>query len=237
MYQVVEQPLPSGGAHALRAGVDFLYNDDTITYPRSVRGGYTFSSLANFLAGVYNNSGLHADLRRRPSSRRPIPTSASTRRTSGRSAPRLTLNAGLRYDLQFLETIKTDTNNVSPRVGFAWAPFASRRTRGSRQRRTLLRPRAAARAWPTRCCRPETPPTSRTCGRSASACRPTQAGAPVFPNILSGAVPSVTLVNLTTMDRNMQNAYSRQASVEIEQQLGRRQHDQRRLSVHSRAGT
>ena len=46
---------------------------------------------------------------------------------------------------------------------------------------------------------------------------PTQAAAPVFPNILAAAVPSVTLVNLTTMDRDLQNAYSRQASVEIEQ--------------------
>ena len=49
---------------------------------------------------------------------------------------------------------------------------------------------------------------------------PTQAAAPAFPNVLRGVVPSVTLVNLTTMDRHLQNAHSRQASVEIEQQLG-----------------
>ncbi len=35
-------------------------------------------------------------------------------------------------------------------------------------------------------------------------------------------MPSVTLANLTTMDPNMQNAYSRQASVELEEQLGAR---------------
>jgi hypothetical protein len=45
---------------------------------------------------------------------------------------------------------------------------------------------------------------------------------PVFPNILSAVIPSVTLVNLTTMDRDIQNAHSRQAGVEIEQQLGER---------------
>ena len=47
--------------------------------------------------------------------------------------PRLTLDLGVRYDLQFLKTVRTDTNNVSPLLGFAWAPFESRRTvvRGS----------------------------------------------------------------------------------------------------------
>ena len=46
------------GAHAMRAGLDFLYNDDTITFPRSFRGSYSFSSLASFLTGAYNNSGF-----------------------------------------------------------------------------------------------------------------------------------------------------------------------------------
>jgi hypothetical protein len=54
-------------------------------------------------------------------------------RPSQRAILPLTFNLGLRYDLQFLETISTDTNNVSPRIGFAWSPFESRRTviRGS----------------------------------------------------------------------------------------------------------
>ena len=32
---------------------------------------------------------------------------------------------------------------------------------------------------------------------------PTQTGAPVFPDILTGVVPTVTLVNFTTMDREL----------------------------------
>ena len=51
---------------------------------------------------------------------------------------------------------------------------------------------------------------------------PAQAGAPLFPAVLPAAVPSTTLVNFTTMDRALENAYSRQASVEFEQQLGAR---------------
>ena len=54
MYQVVDNLSHQAGAHALRAGVDFVFNDDTITYPRSFRGSYTFSSLANFLTGNYS---------------------------------------------------------------------------------------------------------------------------------------------------------------------------------------
>ena len=46
------------GVHAIRVGIDFLYNDDIITFPRSVRGSYAFSSLANFLSGTYNNPGF-----------------------------------------------------------------------------------------------------------------------------------------------------------------------------------
>jgi hypothetical protein len=49
---------------------------------------------------------------------------------------------------------------------------------------------------------------------------PAQAGAPTFPAILGASIPSVTLPNLTTMDRTLQNAHSRQASLEIERQLG-----------------
>ena len=40
----------------------------------------------------------------------------------------LILNLGVRYDLQFLETIRTDRNNLSPRLGFAWSPFQSHDT-------------------------------------------------------------------------------------------------------------
>jgi len=51
---------------------------------------------------------------------------------------------------------------------------------------------------------------------------PAQAGAPVFPAILAAPQPSVTLPSLTTMNPNMANAYSDQASVEVEQQIGDR---------------
>ena len=58
LYEIVDNLSYQAGAHALRVGTDFLYNSSKITYPRSIRGSYAFSSLNNFLSGVYNNSGF-----------------------------------------------------------------------------------------------------------------------------------------------------------------------------------
>jgi len=48
---------------------------------------------------------------------------------------------------------------------------------------------------------------------------PGQTGAPVFPHVLASA-PLGLPANVTTMDRQLQNAYSEQASLEIEHQIG-----------------
>ena len=58
LYEVVNNLAYQAGAHSIRVGADFLYNDDLITFPRSIRGSYSFSSLPNFLNGTYNNNGF-----------------------------------------------------------------------------------------------------------------------------------------------------------------------------------
>lgn len=220
MYQIVDNLSHQAGAHALRVGVDVLYNDDTITFPRSIRGAYTFSSLANFLAGVYNNSGFTQTFGATVVSQT-NPNVGVYAQDEWKASSRLTVNAGLRYDLQFLETIDTDRNNVSPRVGFAWLPLDSRRTvvRGSAG---LFFDRVPLRALANALLSAGNTSDLANLRQTSVSLSPTQAGAPVFPNILSGAVSTTTLFNLTTMDRHLQNAYSRQASVEVEQQLGER---------------
>jgi len=127
MYEVVDNVSHQVGAHALRAGADFLHNDATITFPRSIRGSYAFSSLANFLSGVYNNGGFTQTFGATVASQT-NPSVGFYGQDEWKVGPRLTLNVGLRYDVQFLQTIHTDTNNLAPRAGFAWSPSESRRT-------------------------------------------------------------------------------------------------------------
>lgn len=219
MLQVVDNVSHQRGAHALRAGVDLVHNDDRITFPRATRGSYAFSSLANFLTGTYNNAGFTQTFGTTEVAQ------ASTNlgvyvQDAWAASSALTLNLGLRYDLQWLDTIQTDTNNVSPRVGFAWTPLASRGlvVRGNAG---LFVDRVPLRALANALLSAGNSTDLGGLRQTNLALSPTQSGAPVFPAVLAAPVPTVTLVNLTTMQRDLQNAYSRQASLEVERTVGR----------------
>ena len=207
------------GAHAIRVGMDFLYNGDTITFPRSIRGSYAFSSLANFLTGVYNSSGFTQTFANTVVAQT-NPNIGFYAQDEWKVGRRLTLNLGLRYDLQFLRSITTDTNNISPRGGFAWTPFASRTTviRGSYG---LFYDRVPLRALANALLSAGNTTNVGSLSQISISLSPTQTGAPVFPNILGSlTLPPGVLFNFSTMDPHIENADSEQGSFEIEQQLG-----------------
>jgi carboxypeptidase family protein/TonB-dependent receptor-like protein len=217
MYQVVDNLSHQAGAHTLRAGGDFVFNDDTITYPRSFRGSYSFSSLGNFLAGNYSGfTQTFGD----PAVSQTNPNIGLYAQDEWRIGSRLTLNLGVRYDLQFLQTIETDTNNLAPRVGFAWSPSAAHDliVRGSGG---LFFDRVPLRAVANAILSAGNTTDLRLLQQpGVTGIIPSQDGAPTFPNILSARLLTTTLVDFATIDQHLQNAYSRQAGLELERSLG-----------------
>ena len=219
LVELVDNLSREAGAHALRAGVDAIWNDDTITFPRAARGSYTFSSLDRFLTGAYNNAGFTQAFGISSVSQT-NPNVGVYAQDEWKLVPSFTLNAGLRYDLQFLQTIRTDTNNIAPRIGFAWSPSASGRTlvRGGAG---LYFDRVPLRALANALLSAGNTTDISNLRQTIVALSPGETGAPVFPGILTSPEASVTLPTLTTMQRDLRNAYSQQANVQVERQIGR----------------
>jgi hypothetical protein len=231
--EIVDNLVMQLGAHTFKTGVDFLYNDNTITYPQSLRGSYSFACIfdnaseapagytgsfcANSLySGKYNSQGYTQNFGNFTIQQN-NPNLGFYAQDEWKVAPSLTLNLGVRYDLEWLQTINTDTNNISPRIGVAWSPFGNRGTvirasYGLFYDRVPLRPLANALLSANNT---TDPAQARFFSYSFS---PTDAGAPVFPAVATtpavGAKP-----NYSTMQRNIQNPYSQQAGLEVEQQL------------------
>jgi hypothetical protein len=124
----------------------------------------------------------------------------------------LTVNAGLRYDAQFLpDPVETDANNFAPRLGVAYAPG---------DRKTVIRAglglyfdRVPLRA------------TSNALQRDGSKyvvvqLSPTQAGAPIFPNVLAERPSTLpTRPNITRIDPHIENSYGEQFHLQVERGL------------------
>jgi hypothetical protein len=210
-FEAVDNLSTERGAHSLKAGADFLLDRVDIVFPGALQGVYTFSSLADFLAGRYvtfqQAFGAAAQFQSNPNPGLFAQDEWKPRRG-------LTFNLGLRYDAQFLpDPIKTDANNFAPRAGLAYAP----RFLG-REHQTVIRAsygvyfdRIPLRA------------TSNALQRGGSKYRTAvlsfgQLGAPAFPSVLP-AFPEGLLVSITTIDPEIKNAYTQQASLQVEREL------------------
>ena len=220
LFEVVDNVVDARGAHTVKAGVDFLLNHDTFDQPQYLRGGYVFASLASFLAGTYNTQGFLQTIGIGGSSAvtQNNPNAGMYLQDEWKIGPRLTLNAGLRYDLQFLQTVSTATTNVSPRAGFAWSPTPDGRT-VVRSSFGLFYDRVPLRGLANALLSAENtidPARLRLLSYTFS---PGQPGAPRFPGVAS-APPVGVPVSYTVFDRHIQNAVAEEASLELEQQIG-----------------
>lgn len=215
LYELVDNLVMDRGAHSLKAGANFLLNDNRITFPMALRGSYTFSSLDNFLSGIYNQQGFRQNFGK-PSVRQINPNLGLYFQDTWQAASSVTINAGIRYDTEYLKTIHTDMGDIAPRLGFAWAPFpASTVIRGGYGLYygvVPLRPLANSllSAGNT-----TNPAKAKLLGYTYS---PGQTGAPAFPEI-AAAPPANTPIDFSIMNRRIRSPYAQQANLAIEQRL------------------
>jgi hypothetical protein len=210
VYELSDSLTAQHRNHLLKVGANVLHERLDIVFPGAVQGVYSFQSLANFLAGRYiNYQQAFGEARQRQSN-----TNAGVfLQDEWRPGGSLTINAGLRYDLQLIEdSVQTDTNNVSPRIGVAFAPGDGHTV--LRASGGIYHDRIPLRA------------VSNALQRDGVKYRVAlvtfgQPGAPVFPDVLAG-FPGGILTNVTSMDRDIQNGVGRQFNVQVERQFGQR---------------
>jgi outer membrane receptor protein involved in Fe transport len=112
------------GRHRLKFGTDYMFAKANLAFYSRLRAQYNFSSLANFLAGNYSTfSQAFGD----PVFDRNHHYISAYAQDSWDANDRLTLNYGLRYDLELHpkhpvtgERLGKDYNNVSPRFGLSY---------------------------------------------------------------------------------------------------------------------
>lgn len=161
-YQLTDNFSWTVGPHAIKFGVDFNYIPTTATFTVNYGGVYDFGSFSAGNLGFPSTfpslspvqaygAGLPADFIQGIGS----PSDSFTNKPLGaywqdswRIRPNLTLNYGIRYDIEFppkfaapdalalagynllglQKGIQTDTNNFQPRVGIAWDPKGDGKT-------------------------------------------------------------------------------------------------------------
>jgi hypothetical protein len=119
------------GSHTVKAGVDINLSRNNDFFIYGPKGEYQFASLADVATGNYQ---LYLQSFGKSTILQTSPTYSLFAQDEFRATPHLTLNYGLRYDLQVLPQppqcnpafqltchIPYSKNNLAPRVGFAYA--------------------------------------------------------------------------------------------------------------------
>ena len=148
-WQVADTATYLFGSHTIKGGLDYDKDNILNFFPGNFAGSYTFTSLANFNNGIASQfvQAFPGPGTTGPTTNPDLTEFAAFVQDEWRVTPKVTVNAGLRYDVESvhqpdvlnpdpqllaagLQTnrIHKDTNNWGPRIGFAWTPRDDGRT-------------------------------------------------------------------------------------------------------------
>ncbi len=147
-WQVADSLTKVRGAHKLKSGFDFQFDDILNRFPGFFSGSYTFRSLASFAGGRPNGANEFYQQNFAGANTTGAETHPNIQEYSvfaqdeWRAARDVTVNLGLRYDLMKTDAppvrnpdpqlaaagidtsrLDPDTNNFGPRLGLAWSPL------------------------------------------------------------------------------------------------------------------
>jgi len=219
------------GKHALKLGFDFISTQDYTKLLRQEFGNYLYGSFANFALdfnGVRSATGTgNYNTFQQRFGNRVIDTTLHDYdfyiQDQFRITPKLTLNYGVRYEYTSIPQpsqvnpdypatgqIHSPGNNWAPRFSMSYAITPKTVVRGgfgmfySRFQSGLIQ-----NLFP-----------GNGLYQQFVSIQPTQAGAPIFPNVLQSAAGlPLGSVDLQFADKNFRNPYTLQADVTIEREL------------------
>src|SRR5215470_16504405 len=147
-YQFIDNITYIAGKHSLKGGADFNIEKIKNFFPGFFGGGYTYTSYANFANNIVASytQAFAGDGTSGATTNPNFNEYGFFLQDDWRASRGLTLNFGVRYDVQNMKQgptrnpspslaaagidtsrINNDYNNVAPRFGFAWNPMASDR--------------------------------------------------------------------------------------------------------------
>jgi outer membrane receptor protein involved in Fe transport len=209
------------GNHTMKTGASFTYDVTEQLFQPLQNGRYTFAGSPTAAPTPFQYTQSFALT---PEARLMFPKAyvlAGFFQDDWRVRPNLTLNLGLRYDVEIIKDIPdwpagTDANNFDPRVGFAWDPRGDQKwaVRGGFGRFTQQHPIF-------------TIVKGGVGGRNGQVTvvlSPTDPLFPTFPNPLPAFPPGAVLPprSIQEISPDLENEHAWQASIGFQRQLGAR---------------